>query len=162
MDRNEFKGIWIPLTPDFYRLAFLILKSEADAKDIVQDLFIKLWNSRDELGTVRNPKGYGLVLIRNMCIDKLRKTGRTTGLEGQADLSGGHDPEQYLDERQRLGLLKSTIERLPEDQKRIVRLRFFEDKDYDEIAQTTGLSPANVRVLVCRARDKIRKQMKSD
>ena len=46
MTHEQFKRIWIPLNPSFYKVAFHFLESEDEAKDAVQDLYIKLWNSK--------------------------------------------------------------------------------------------------------------------
>ena len=53
MTTEEFNRIWIPLGERMYKVAFYILESEDDAKDAVQDLFVKLWNRRDDLQDVR-------------------------------------------------------------------------------------------------------------
>ena len=80
MEREEFKRIWLPLDGSLYRVAFSILGSEADAKDAVQDLYLKLWNRRESLSEVDRPLGYGIRLIRNICIDRLRaRNARGTG-----------------------------------------------------------------------------------
>ena len=49
MNRQAFQDSWIPLQGRFYRMAYFMLESEADAKDAVQDLYLKLWNLRDHL-----------------------------------------------------------------------------------------------------------------
>ena len=56
MTRQAFQDIWIPLQGRFYRIAFYILENEADARDAVQDLYLKLWNLRDHLELIRNPQ----------------------------------------------------------------------------------------------------------
>ena len=72
MNSEEFKSIWLPLSGRFYRVAFYILESQEDAEDAVQDLFSRLWKMRDSLGSVKNPVAFGITVIRNICLDKLR------------------------------------------------------------------------------------------
>ena len=74
MTEARFHTVWIPLQERFYRVAFYILEDRADALDAVQDLYVKLWKIRDSLDLVRNPGAYGALLMRNLCIDRIRKT----------------------------------------------------------------------------------------
>ena len=66
MGVEEFNNVWLPLAGRFYRVAFYILESEAEAQDAVQDLFLKLWRKRNSLGEVNNPLALGLTMIKNL------------------------------------------------------------------------------------------------
>lgn len=87
MEREEFKSVWLPLADSFYRAAFSILGEEADAKDAVQDLFVRLWNSRERLDRIVQPLGYGLAALRNICIDRLRKRAGRLAREEEGSMS---------------------------------------------------------------------------
>ena len=76
MTEARFHTVWIPLQERFYRVAFYILEDRADALDAVQDLYVKLWKIRDSLDLVRNPGAYGALLMRNLCIDRIRTLPR--------------------------------------------------------------------------------------
>ena len=65
MNRQAFQDTWIPLQGRFYRIAFYILEDEADAKDAVQDLYLKLWDLRDHLEIIREPSACFLKASRN-------------------------------------------------------------------------------------------------
>ena len=82
MDGRKFIADYMPLREALYRIAYHILESEADAEDALQDLYVKLWNSRDALDGIGNPKGYCIVLLKNICIDRLRRkeNGRSESL----------------------------------------------------------------------------------
>ena len=73
MTEAGFHTLWIPLQERFYRVAYYILEDRADALDAVQDLYMKLWKIRDSLDLVRNPGAFGALLMRNLCIDRIRK-----------------------------------------------------------------------------------------
>ena len=49
MTSQAFHTVWLPLQERFYRMAYFMLENDADAKDAVQDLYLKLWNIRDKL-----------------------------------------------------------------------------------------------------------------
>ena len=76
MSTEEFTELYLPLRGALYRVAFFILESEDDAMDAVQDLYLKLLSSPDALETVRNPKAYCITLMRNICLDRVRKASR--------------------------------------------------------------------------------------
>mgnify|MGYP002623187306 CR=1 FL=1 len=73
MTEAGFHTVWVPLQDRFYRVAFYLLENRADALDAVQDLYVKLWKMRDSLDLVRNPGAYGTLLLRNLCIDRIRR-----------------------------------------------------------------------------------------
>ena len=62
MTDARFHTVWIPLQERFYRVAYYLLEDRADALDVVQDLYVKLWKMRDSLDLVRNPASYGALL----------------------------------------------------------------------------------------------------
>lgn len=72
MTSAQFHTVWLPLQGRFYRIAFYLLENDADAKDAVQDLYLKLWNLRDHLDLIREPQAYGAHMLRNLCIDRIR------------------------------------------------------------------------------------------
>ena len=56
MDVDVFKQRFLPFHPKLYRIAYALLDNKADAEDILQDAYCKLWNKRDELGDIQNPE----------------------------------------------------------------------------------------------------------
>lgn len=157
MTDRAFHSVWLPLQGRFYRIAFYILENEADAKDAVQELYLKLWNLRDHLELVQNPQAYGSLLIKNLCIDRIRRArpleqpGEAVALEPPAD--------HTLELREQLREVQSALTRLPDSQQRLLRLRVIEGLPYDEIARRTGLSELNIRVQVSLARKKLKQSL---
>ena len=81
MTDARFHTVWIPLQERFYRVAYYLLEDRADALDVVQDLYVKLWKMRESLDLVRNPASYGALLVRNLCIDRIRRARPSDPLE---------------------------------------------------------------------------------
>ena len=77
MTRDRFQSEYLPLAEAFYQVAFYILEDAAEAEDAVQELFLKLWTNRDALIGIRNPKGYGMTVLRNLCLDRIRHSRKT-------------------------------------------------------------------------------------
>ena len=157
MTEQAFHTVWMPLQARFYRMAFYMLESEADAKDAVQELYLKLWNLRDHLEMVQNPSAYGTMLLKNLCIDRIRRARPTEEPDEAVALEA--PPDEALVNRERLKEVKAFIENLPPTQKKLLQLRFFKGLTYEEIARKTGLSPLNIRVQVSLARKKIKQRL---
>lgn len=147
------------MSDGLYRVAFYILESQADAQDVVQDLFIKLWNTRDELDKVLNLKAYCTTLIRNLCIDRIRKASKEQIIEPQADISESRTIDDDLIAKDKLGRVMAAIERLPKGQRNVVKMYVLEDMSYDEISEITGMSNLTLRVLLSNARKTLRKEI---
>ena len=154
MTDARFHTVWIPLQERFYRVAYYLLEDRADALDAVQDLYVKLWKMRDSLDLVRNPGAYGALLMRNLCIDRIRRLTPAEALP--VDLPGKEPPDEALETRETLGILMQAMERLPDSQRNLVKLHLLQGLSYDEIAARTGLSPLNIRVQVSLARKKLK------
>lgn len=162
MTHEEFKARYLPLGDGLYRIAFHYLGDGPDASDVVQDLYIKLWNSRDRLDTVLNPQAYAYTLLKNLCIDRLRKDGRTVQMGEMPERSGEDPPDKVLADREALRKAMRCIEDLPPKQREIIRMRIFEGLEYEEIARKLEMSEINTRVQLSLARKALKKKMKSE
>ena len=158
MTDARFHTVWIPLQERFYRVAFYLLEDRADALDAVQDLYVKLWKMRDSLDLVENPGAYGALLVRNLCIDRIRRARPSEPLED--DLPGKPPPDEALILRETLGALFQAMEKLPESQRKLLKMHLLQGMTYDEIAAATGLTPLNIRVQVSLARKKLKRYEK--
>lgn len=157
MTAGEFKEKYLPLGEPLYRVAFYMLESEADAEDAVQDLFVRLWSSRDSLGTVRNPKAYCITMLRSICIDRIRAaaSGRTEEMDENIAADGSADTDVISRERM-LCIMKAAGE-LSEGEREVLKMRVLEGMSYGEISSLTGRSGLTLRVQLSNARRKIRK-----
>lgn len=147
------------LSDGLYRVAYYILESQTDAEDALQDLFIKLWNSREQLDTVLNLKAYCTTLMKNLCIDRLRKEQRVQVMEPGPDMAEARRVDEDYDAREKLERVMAAIERLPARQRDVMKMYVFEEMSYDEIAEKTGMTNLTLRVLLSNARKSLRNQI---
>ena len=154
MTDSEFHTVWLPLQERFYRVAFYILENEADARDAVQDLYLKLWNLKDHLELIRQPSAYGALLMRNLCIDRIRRRQADVPMEDVPAEKAPPDEELML--RESVSELYEAIRQLPPGQRKLLTLRFIRGLSYEEIEKETGLSGLNIRVQVSLARKKLK------
>ena len=161
MTTEEFRKTWLPLGAPLYRVAFRLLEDEDEAKDAVQDLFVKLLGSGDKLDKVLNPKAYAVTLMRNLCIDRIRAAKKLYSVEcGMDDPKVGFLPVEpdVIASKEKLRRVLAIIQGLPDRQREVLRQRIFEEKSYEEISRDTGLIENNLRVILSMARRNIRRE----
>ncbi len=154
----EFKDIWIPLAERFYRAAFYMLESQADAEDAVQELYMKLWAGRDRLGSVRTPAAYGIMVLKNLCIDRIRKR-KLAGTPDESLPLEEAPPDRRMAMKDTLNHLLREMDRLSENQAKVLKMRAFDGLEYREISQRTGLSEVHIRVLISKARKTLKEKL---
>jgi len=158
MNIRQFNSKILELADNLYRLAKSILQDEYAAQDAVQDLNLKLWEKRSELDRIENITGFVLRSMRNLCLDKLRQKRITNELSANIEY-GGANPHVELEKKDMATRATMLINRLPELQRTIMRMRDVEGLELNEIAEITSLTENSVRVNLSRARQKIREQL---
>ena len=158
---DKFSQIWIPLSDRFYRVAYYLLESKPDAEDAVQELYLKLWMVRCSLEDIQNPVAYGILLLKNICIDRIRKrTVRKTDPLDNAPMLEDSDAEDREDMKDILRHLMHEMGKLPKKQQEVLRMKTVEGLEYEEISRRTGISQVYVRVLITMARKILRSKLR--
>ena len=160
MDAANFKQQFLPCHQKLYRVAFRLMGNSQDAEDMVQEAYLKLWKKRDELAGILNVEAYCVTLIKNICYDILRGShlDEDNRLPEELNLTGNSNVALEIEQKDEVYHLRKLIEQLPEQQKRVMLLRDLNDCSFEEIEKATGLNSINIRVLLSRARKKIREQ----
>ena len=159
MTNEEFKARFLPLSDALYRIAYRYLEDESAASDAVQEVYMKLWSSRNNLDSVTNPKAYCYTLVKNHCIDTIRKSRRISGEDALPDRAMDELPDRQLTTKEALERTLKCIDLLPEKQREIIRLRIFEELEYPQIAVRLGISELNARVQLSLARKTLRTKL---
>jgi len=158
---RDFKTDVLPISNKLLRFATQILQNEEEAKDVLQDVFLKLWQKRDELGKVENLEAFAFRMTRNRCLDLIRLR-RTISIDSLKK-SGFRDEEcsetDYLDLTNSVDQVKRIIAELPDLQRTVIQLRDIEQLEYGEIAEATDLNVNAIRVNLSRARKKVRDEI---
>ena len=162
MPASLFKQLLLPLYPRLQRLALRLLGNAEDAEDMVQEVYMKLWSKRDALPDVKEVEAYCVTMTKNMCIDRLRmaEVEKANVDEVPTMLAATDDVEAQVERRDAVEQVKQIIETLPEHQQQVITLRDMEDCNFEEIAEQTGLTAVNIRMLLSRARKTIRERFK--
>ncbi|WKL57614.1 sigma-70 family RNA polymerase sigma factor [Asticcacaulis sp. ZE23SCel15] len=134
--------------------------SQADAEELVQELFLRLLRRKD-LFSLQNLDGYVFETASNLIRDKVRRdTARSKDRHDDvSDLDIATDApsaEQSLEARQRLNRMLAALDTLPARAQTIVILRRFEDMSYAQIAKRLGISISAVEKHMVRAMDALK------
>ncbi len=158
---RDFKTDVLPISNKLLRFALQILQDEEEAKDVLQDIFLKLWQKRDDLGKVENLEAFAIRMTRNRCLDLIRSR-RTISLEvvKKNNRMEEHNSDiNYLENAEMADLVKRIIAELPDLQRTIIHLRDIEQLEYEEIAEATEMNVNAIRVNLSRARKKVRDEI---
>ena len=156
MNPEEFIRLYLPLGDGLYRSAFRLLGSQEEAEDAVQDLYIKLWNSRDSLDTVHNPSAWSHALLHNLCVDRLRSGyGERERTAPDVQMAAEEPPERS----ERLEMALQAVRSLSGRERNLLKQRLFYDLSYEEIARRTGMTEVALRVAFHRLKNKIKRKI---
>ncbi len=125
-----------------------------DAEECVQDAFVRALASlrRNDAEIALRPWLHAIV--RNRCLDQLRKPNRTTDLDPHEAVLADHGPGpvSMIAHRQKLDAVVGGMEALPERQRRALVMHELEDRSHSHIGRVLGVSAGASKALVCRAR----------
>lgn len=145
-----------------YRLALRITLSREEAEDIVQDTLIKVWNRRDSWDAIESMEAFALTICRNLALDRMRlHDNRNASLDDESQgerPDSASNPLERTVQREKVAIVKSLVDNLPEKQRCCMQLRDFEGKSYKEIAGVLGITEDQVKVNIFRARQTIKQQ----
>ena len=108
MYTKYFESNILPLKDKLFRKALSITESVAEAQDIVQEVMMRLWDNRTEWASITNMEVYSMVLIKNLALDKIKKSGyhsesiytnRTINT-----LSNSHHPHEDIEKKEELAI----------------------------------------------------------
>ena len=127
------------------RYAFSLIGRRAVAEEIVQEVFLQLHTQWDE---VDSPRAWLFRSVRNRAYNHVRDNKReilnSDDREVQSPNAEDETPEAMLLRMEATGALRQIVEELDENDRQLVKLKYFEDLKYRDISAKTGLSISNV------------------
>ena len=155
---QQFKELFLSEYGRMYKAAYILLGDEDEAKDVVQDIFAKLW-----AGTVtikeESQRTFLLTCARNRCLNIIAH--RQTHLEAiKFQTPEAIDGETY-DEEIVEAVNRYVDERLTPQTSRIIKMHFNEDQSYKEISNSLGISLSAVNKHIVQGLRKLRSTFKN-
>lgn len=138
-----------------------MLGSDDEAADALQDAFCALWGCHENIPDERAAEGMAVVSVRNKCLDALRRRSAhgSAGLNEVADVAEDSHDENNDELFAGVDSLIKTM--LSERDRRILMLRDYSSWEMEDIALEFGMTQANVRVALSRARRAVLNAYKS-
>ena len=159
-DREAFDRIFRLLYAPLVRFSYKYMNDKDAASDVVQEVFIKLWQVREELAENESIKAYLFRMVRNRSLNHLRNNSyEVTGLElveKQADERADSGITESNPYKEKLEMLKSWIQKLPDRQRDVIEMSRFEGLNHAEIAKVLNVSPRTVNNHIVAAMKNIR------
>ncbi len=127
-----------------YKRAYFVLRTSEDAEEVVQDVFIKFWNSRHTIVIHTSLKAYLFQMCRNLVFDHIKAKARAVPLLQMeytiAEASGGQCTESEVIFNDYHKHYLKAIETLPPGRRRVYQLCHVEGKTYDQAAAQLSIS----------------------
>ena len=139
-----------------YRLAFNICGDSAEAEDIVQDLFERVWRVKEKVFNSAYPRAYICRMAHNLAIDRKRTRLRRQTFAINEEIATIDTSAELSDIT---SITQRAIASLPEKQRIAIHLRDVEGYEIEEIAEVTGCDGNSVRMNLSRARKSIRESI---
>ena len=163
MSLETFKMRVLPVKDKLYRFAYRFLKDEDEARDIVQEVLIKVWYQREEMHHLENMEAWCMRITRNMSLDRLKSKQYkyTDSLSEDFDMSSGEEQTPYrnVENNDTMANINRLISSLPEKQRQVIQLRDVEGYSYKEIVEILALDMNQVKVNLFRARKSIKENL---
>jgi len=143
-----------------YRVAYSVLRNQADAEDAVQEAFLRVVRHRETLNEVRDQRVWLIRIVWNIVLDRKRRAKTRPETDDVAELvrvlpSTGLSAEQLAAAAQHHAHVLACLEKLPPKEREVLTLSAFEELSSVEIAEVLGITESSVRSRLFRARNLI-------
>lgn len=145
-----------------FRLALRLMGNPEDARDMVQDAFLKIWNQQKQPHEVENMEAWCMRIVKNLCLDSLKAGKVRKEAIKNIQISHGSDsvtPYQQAEKEDNMNRIRKLIDGLPEKYRMIIHLRDIEEFSYKEIMEILELSMDEVKINLFRARKMLKDKL---
>lgn len=159
-DEEAFASLFYAYKDKLFGFAVILTNSSARAEDLVQDVFLKIWQNKAHIAEIENINAFIFRMLQNQAIDELRRFSKET-LAYSSDFINEKDveptPAEYLLNKEIREKIEEAVNQLPPQQKRIYILHHEDGYTYEEIASQLNLSVSTIRNHMSQAMGNIRK-----
>jgi RNA polymerase sigma-70 factor (ECF subfamily) len=162
-DQVAYKELFILLHNRLKQFSYSILKSGEEAEELVSDLFIRIWQKREQLTSIESPLLYFYTTAKNLAFTRLNKQKRQVSISAEDWLvqmnSVYFDPEQLMMTEEMMRQIKKAINDLPPRCRLIFKLIKEDGLKYKEVAELLHLSVKTVEAQMAIALRRLGKCM---
>lgn len=164
-DKFAFGQLVLEYQELVFRLAFRLLCHEDEARDMVQEVFVKVWQSLDKYDETYRFSTWIYKITSNICYDRLRSLQRSPSYYASVidvevyNIDAEEDAERVLFNQELCELILQFTRELTPKQKMVFTLRDIEDLDVQEVMTITGMSAESIKQNLYHARKNIRNKI---
>ena len=161
-DQSAFSSIFKAYYMDLVMFAFTFSKDSDNAKEAVQEVFVRLWENRQTLKLHGSLKSYLLKSVQNYCLDEIRRRIVREQFTHEMDMQSLYvnETEDYILYTDLLNQLDILLAQMPDEVAQTFRLNRFEGLKYQEIAVLLNVSVRTVESRISKALKKLHKALK--
>ena len=162
MNLEAFQNRVLPAKNKLFRFVYRLLDDEEEAKDVVQEVMIKVWSGRERMDEVQNWEAWCMRIAKNLSLDRIRSRQRksTDPIEEGFDVRNETlSPHETTELGESMIQINQLIAALPEKQRQVIHLRDIEGYSYHEICEILDLDMSQVKVNLFRARNFVREKL---
>jgi RNA polymerase sigma factor (sigma-70 family) len=162
MNIEAFQNRVLPVKNKLFRFALRFLNNEEEAKDVVQEVFIRVWNGREQMNQVQNWEAWCMRITKNLSLDRIRAMNRkqTQPIEETFNIRNeALTPAETTEADESMQHISQLIAGLPEKQRQVIHLRDVEGYSYNEICEIMEIDLNQVKVSLFRARTAVREKL---
>ena len=158
-DHEAFEMLYHSHSPQLLLKLERKLPDTVDADEIIQELFIKIWDRRQQIDPERPFGGYLYRIAQRMLVDHYRKVARNTLLYKEIydeNSNGRNLTAEALDMKETQRLMEGAMQRLSPQQQRVFDLCKIQGKSYKQAAEIMGISAETVHVHLRKATQSVK------
>jgi len=165
-NEEAFRSLFLALYPDLCQFSFSLLKSMDIATEIVDDVFVRLWKSKDAISEIENIRVYLYKATKNASLNHLSRIAQRNIYEQYDDLeivlTDDSNPENLLITNEILFKIREAVESLPPRCKMIFKLVREDGLKYKNVAEILNISVKTVDAQMVIAVSQLRKRLKKE
>jgi RNA polymerase sigma-70 factor (ECF subfamily) len=162
-DASAFEELYFLYSPRLSGYLFKLVKSEVYAKELLQEIFIKVWNKRESLDPDRSFRSYLFRIAENCAYDFFRKTAHDKKLHAafiKVFETEYNNVEETLSNKENERLLQTAIDSLPPKRRQVFQLIKMEERSYEEVSSMLNISSSTISDHVVKANKYVRERLK--
>lgn len=161
-DREAFTSLMVRYQRPIYNAAFWIVKSADDARDVAQDVFLKVAEHLDDYDPRHRFFSWIYRIAVNESLNLLRRNGHEDALDDEVELPDPHgaDPEARAGDVERTRSIERALIGMSPMDRTVIVLRHFSECSYQEIAQILDVDEKTVKSRLFEARHRLRELLK--
>ena len=163
-DELAFEKIYRLYSPGLYGKLLKLLKSVPQTEEILQDVFLKIWEYRASIDPEKSFRAFLFKIAENKAYDFFRKAARDKKMEAELIALSTLNYmalEEFVADDEKSVLLENAINKLPPQRQQVFRLCKLEGKSYREVSELLGISLSTISDHIVKATKSVRDHLES-